>query len=119
MKTFNKSILVLTLIAATLFTTTSEGGTTKSAAGYWEGSIELPTTALSIRVELKNPSTTNWTGTIDIPVQGLHDFALTNVVVKDSKVEFVMPGIPGNPDFEGTLDKDAISGSFSQGGQKL
>lgn len=89
-------------------------------AGHWAGAITLPGTALAIRVDLEQ-STSGWSGTIDIPVQGLRGFQLGDVTVKDRAVAFAMPGIPGDPKFAGTLaaDGNAISGTFTQGGQRF
>jgi pimeloyl-ACP methyl ester carboxylesterase len=89
------------------------------AAGYWEGSIQLPATALGVRVELEERPGRSWGGTISIPVQGLRNFALTNVTVRGNEVGFAMPGIPGEPTFTGQLaaDKQTLAGDFTQGGQ--
>ncbi len=89
-----------------------------SAAGHWEGAISLPGTKLAIRVDLEQPPA-GWQGTIDIPVQGLRGFKLGEFVVSDTKVAFKMPGIPGDPAFDGALSTDgqAMEGSFSQAGQ--
>ena len=89
------------------------------AAGHWQGAITLPGTELALRVDLEKAAGT-WSGTIDIPVQGLRGFKLGEVAVKDAAVSFIMPGVPGDPKFAGTLSADAktISGDFIQGGQK-
>lgn len=91
------------------------------AAGHWQGTITLPGTALAIRVDLEQASGGAWSGTIDIPVQGLRGFKLGEVTVKDVAVSFTMPGVPGDPKFAGTLAADGgtISGDFTQGGQKF
>jgi hypothetical protein len=91
-----------------------------TAAGYWEGAVTLPATQLGVRVELTNTNG-RWSGTIDIPVQGLRNFALTGVAAKGAAVSFAMPGIPGDPAFKGALSADAktIAGNFTQGGQTV
>ena len=48
---------------------------THSAAGHWEGAITLPGTALAVRVDLEERSGA-WSGSIDIPVQGLRGFLI-------------------------------------------
>ncbi len=97
-----------------------ETGTTLSAAGHWEGNIEIPATPLGVRVDLDRNGA-SWAGTIDIPVQALRGFKLTDAQVKDQAVSFKMAGIPGNPTFNGKLDNTfrTITGDFSQGGQKF
>ncbi len=90
-------------------------------AGHWEGAITLPTTSLSIRVDLERGADQSWQGTIDIPVQSLRGFKLNPVKVDGAKITFAMPGIPGDPAFGGQLATDGktIAGDFTQGGQKF
>lgn len=86
-------------------------------AGYWEGKITLPGTALGVRVDLVNNG--GWGGTIDIPIQGLRGFELGDVTVDGDHVSFKMPNIPGEPLFDGNISSDgrSIAGKFSQAGQ--
>ncbi|NJL29634.1 MAG: serine hydrolase, partial [Thermoanaerobaculia bacterium] len=88
--------------------------------GHWRGSIAVPTGELAIDVDL---ATTGGalSGDISIPIQGLHDFALADLAVEGSDIRFKLPGIPGEPSFEGTLSEDGstISGTFRQGGAEL
>ena len=89
-------------------------------AGHWEGEITLPTLKLAIRIDLADADKA-WTGSIDIPAQGLRGFKLTPVTVEGAKVRFAMPNIPGDPAFAGdmTADGNKIAGDFTQGGQKF
>ncbi|MCF7763331.1 MAG: lysophospholipase [Verrucomicrobia bacterium] len=93
------------------------GDSVQTAGGHWEGEITLPGMALEIRVDLSDQGA--WTGSIDIPVQGLRGFELGNIQVQSDKVSFVMPRIPGDPTFVGKLsdDRQSIAGEFSQGKQ--
>lgn len=90
-------------------------------SGAWEGAIELPNVELAIAVTLARAEGGAWTGTIDVPAQGLSGFALAGVEVGEGAVRFVMPGIPGEPTFEGELAAggDALAGTFRQGGQSF
>lgn len=90
-------------------------------AGHWEGTITLPATTLSIRVDLERGGDQAWLGTIDIPVQGLRGFKLNPVKVNGADITFVMPGIPGNPEFAGLVSPDGklITGEFTQSGGKF
>jgi hypothetical protein len=87
-------------------------------AGHWEGAIETPGQPLQIEVDLAARAGGNWEGTITIPAQNLKAFPLRDIAVQDSAVRFAMKGVPGEPEFKGTISKDAksISGQFSQGG---
>jgi hypothetical protein len=88
-------------------------------AGHWEGSIQLPTSALDVLVDLDRGTSGSWSGTIDIPVQGLRGFKLGGTEVKGQAVSFGMPGVPGDPKFSGKLDAagKTIIGQFTQAGQ--
>lgn len=108
----------VTFLTLTLFVGGAEPSPT--GAGHWEGGISLPTTKLAIRVDLEQTGGT-WTGTIDIPAQGLRGFKLGSIHVDGSDVRFAMPDIPGDPTFAGKLESDGrkISGLFAQAGQFL
>jgi hypothetical protein len=89
-------------------------------SGHWEGAIELPGMELGIRVDLERGAG-GWTGTIDVPAQGLRGFELGGVEVEGRAVSFAMPGIPGDPAFAGLFaeSSDAISGEFTQNEQEF
>ncbi len=87
------------------------------AQGHWEGSISLPGTELAIKIDLEGTDQA-WSGSIDIPVQGLRGFDLVDVKIDASLVTFSLPNIPGDPKFDGQLapDGQTISGQFTQAG---
>lgn len=84
-------------------------------AGTWSGSIKVPLSELAIRVELKQAGE-EWSGTIDIPAQGLKGFALSEVTVREAEVSFAMPGVGGSPKFAGQVKDAALEGKFTQRG---
>ncbi len=86
--------------------------------GHWEGSIELPGAKLGVRVDLTLDGET-WSGTIDIPAQGASGLPLSGIRVTGSEVVFAIAGVPGEPTFKGELAEGAISGTFTQGGQRF
>ena len=69
-------------------------------------------------VDLVHDAAAGWSGTIDIPAQGLRGFRLGGIAAAGAAVTFAMPGIPGDPKFSGQLAADAqsIRGDFSQHG---
>ncbi len=89
--------------------------------GHWEGAIEVPGQPLVFDVDFLSDDHGALTGDISIPIQNLRDFDLEGLVVDGREIRFAMPGIPGDPSFEGTLDEDGdtIAGTFRQGGAEL
>lgn len=91
-----------------------------TAAGHWEGAIQVPGSELKVLVDLE-AAPEGWKGRLSIPQQGLKDLALKDVKVAGRAVSFVLPGIPGDPAFKGEVaaDGSAFAGTFTQGGQQL
>lgn len=113
-------IAVALLLSALPMTLTHAQQPPPDPAGTWDGAIEIPGGELGIRVVLE-PGDEGWTGTIDIPMQQISKYPLSDVTVDGHAVGFVMNGIPGKPTFEGTLSEsgDEISGPFRQSGATL
>lgn len=89
-------------------------------AGAWSGTLGPGTLDLDIHVSLDaGDGRSGLTGTIDIPAQGLAAFPLGDVVLDGTEIAFLMPAVPGDPAFVGTLEGDRIEGTFTQGGQPL
>ncbi len=111
---FKASFVLSALLAAALVSAAPP-------AGLWKGALKIPGSDLAIQVALDRSEEGVWSGTIDIPAQGLNGFALANVEVGEFAVGFAMHGIPGTPTFKGLYeaDKKRISGDFMQGGQQL
>lgn len=89
----------------------------EAAIGTWHGAIEIPGSPLEVRVNLQ--LTDAWQGTIDIPAQGAVGLPLGGVEVDGAQVRFAIAGVPGDPTFEGILEEDSITGSFTQAGQQF
>ena len=91
--------------------------TAAGPSGHWEGAIQVPGQEIKIEIDLQGTGD-KWEGTITIPAQGLKGLPLSGVAVTGESVRFAIGGIPGEPQFKGTLSKDAkaISGDFAQGG---
>jgi len=83
-------------------------------AGYWDGNINVPGSALGVRVHLMQGGDGAWSGTIDIPMQGAKGIGLSGIAVDGNSVTFAIAGVAGDPTFTGTLEGDTISGTFSQ-----
>jgi hypothetical protein len=89
-------------------------------SGRWTGAIETPNGGLAIAVTL-TAAADQWSGTIDIPAQGMKGHALADVLIEGTRLRFEIAGIPGEPTFDGELSAsgEALAGSFQQGGQSL
>ncbi|MGR9048303.1 alpha/beta hydrolase family protein [Halobacillus faecis] len=92
----------------------AEGQADKQLEGHWEGEIQIPNQPLSILVDFKSGE--DWQGTITIPAQNVTDFSLTEIAANEGNVSFQMP-LPGQSvQFDGELDGEQLSGTFTQNG---
>ncbi|MEM8997846.1 MAG: serine hydrolase, partial [Acidobacteriota bacterium] len=89
--------------------------------GHWEGAIAVPGSPLAIDIDLESDAAGTLSGDITIPVQGVVDLPLENFESEGNAVSFVIPGVPGNPTFDGELSEDGteLAGAFTQGGAQL
>ncbi len=103
------------LLAALLLAITAQGFAQESVFGHWAGVIGPGQLDLGINVSIQGSEEAP-EATIDIPVQGLFDYPLTEVVARDGSFSALMPGIPGDPRLEASLGEDGLNGTFSQSG---
>lgn len=89
-----------------------------SIDGQWTGQIEIPGSPLDVGVTFIDDNGALG-GTFDVPAQGLTGAPLSNITFDGSAVGFTIPGIPGNPTYEGQYGGQSIDGEFSQGGQSF
>jgi pimeloyl-ACP methyl ester carboxylesterase len=85
------------------------------ASGHWEGTIDIPGTALQVKVDL-TVTAGAWSGSIDIPAQNAKGLPLEDVTAAGGQVHFLIRGVPGAPAFDGSLAAGEIRGTFRQGG---
>lgn len=90
----------------------------QSAAGRWEGAIEVPNQPLAIVVTLQQAADLTWSGSIDIPAQNARALPLTLLAIHDTIANFAIADVPGDPLFLGQYDPkaDTITGHFTQHG---
>jgi hypothetical protein len=90
-----------------------------SAAGRWEGRLDVPNQPLEVIVDLVQKGA-GWEGVITIPAQNLKAFPLSGVTVTGDAVSFAMTA-PGSPQFTGKIDATGktLAGDFTQGGGTL
>jgi CubicO group peptidase (beta-lactamase class C family) len=116
----NRVTLSLSFAAAALLAPPLVAQTTSPCAGHWNGSIELPGTALAFDVDFSEAGGV-CKGDISIPAQNARNVALENVVMRSDSARFTIVGIPGAPTFAGVRSADGrtVSGIFTQGPGKF
>ena len=89
-------------------------------SGHWVGTLEAGA-SLSVEVDLARQGADAWRGTFSVPAQGAKGIPLSDIIVKNTSVEFAIKGGMGDPRFKGELSADGktITGTFSQGGGSL
>ncbi|MCX6629403.1 MAG: hypothetical protein NTW28_17435 [Candidatus Solibacter sp.] len=87
--------------------------------GSWEGAVETPNGSLRLAVHFKNQPDKTVKATMDSLDQNSMDLPLTDIVQKESAVEFQLRLVGGA--YKGTLNKEAtqMAGEWSQGGAAL
>jgi CubicO group peptidase (beta-lactamase class C family) len=87
-------------------------------SGTWDGIIEVSGTELGIEVTFIPGQKIEWTGDIDIAVQGAKNMPLGDIMIDGTELSFCMPQASGDPEFRGELSEDGMTvvGTFLQGG---
>lgn len=90
------------------------------AEGIYKGELSVPGAKLAMAIELLKTNE-NWSGTFDVPIQNIKDFALSDIKIDGTDISFSIPDIPGSANYKGTYDENfqIISGTFTQAGQQL
>jgi len=113
--------LVVAFVALVSLATPSLAAEAPSAAGHWEGAIDIPGLRLGIDVDLVEGEGGALSGDISIPMQGAKNLPLAHIAASGGSVTFQIVGPPGEPTFRGTLTADGakLEGTFTQGGQSF
>ncbi len=92
-----------------------------AGSGHWEGTLQVPDHDMKVAFDLAQDEKGGWIGTFAVPEQNMKDFPLGKIVVKGTSVSFELPGIPGDPSFQGDISPDgkSIKGDFAQGGGSI
>lgn len=91
-----------------------EDGNLSSLEGIWDGAIDAAGQSLPITISIDEKG-----GQISIPAQGLHDYKLSKVELKDSKLTMEMTLQGQKMIFHGVQDEAGLSGTFTQAGQEF
>lgn len=79
-----------------------------TAAGHWEGKIQIPDHELSISVDLSQTPAGAWIGSLSIAGSAAVDVPLFKITVSGAGVQF-SASLPGETLFVGTVSTDASS----------
>ncbi|HEX2464559.1 MAG TPA: serine hydrolase domain-containing protein, partial [Thermoanaerobaculia bacterium] len=113
--------LALLLVAGPAAWAAAASDSSPSLAGHWKGAIAAPGRELTFDVDLRATPGGALSGDISIPAQNAFDLALGDVKATESRLQFSIVGVPGDPAFDGTVAADGahVEGSFKQGGADL
>ncbi len=117
-----KALIVMFLLISSviLLTACEKGGkemtveSLERVEGAWQGAIEVPNSPLPIEIQF-----TKTDGTISIPVQGLDNYKLSSVKLKDDSILLEMNMQGQRITFDGKINDDTISGTFTQNGSAI
>jgi hypothetical protein len=79
-----------------------------TAAGHWEGKIQIPDHELSIAVDLAQTPSGAWIGSLSIAGSSTEDVPLLKIIVSGAGVQFTA-SLPGEASFAGVLSSDATT----------
>jgi hypothetical protein len=112
----------LRLLAAILFASAALGNAAESAAGRWEGSVQIPGQELRLVLDLSDENGKGWVGSIIVPGFGVKGAPLVDLHVRSSDLAFAIKGALGNErvgkaELKAHLTADGhLAGDFTQGG---
>jgi uncharacterized protein len=88
------------------------------AVGTWVGTLVAGPQQIEIIFHVERAEDGSLTGTMDVPAQGATRIPLTTASFDDGTLSMSFP-VPGGGSYEGIMDEtgDALSGTFTQGGQ--
>jgi hypothetical protein len=91
------------------------------ASCRWQGTIEIPGSALDVIVDLAQDAPNAWSGSLIAPGLGLKGVPLSEIAIKGDSAAFAMQrGFGRTPDekaqFDARVEGDAMSGEFHQAG---
>jgi hypothetical protein len=111
-----------TILIALCLATAAVAHAAPTAAGRWQGSVQIPGGEFETIVDLAQDSAGAWTGSLIAPGLKIKDAALCDIVVIDSGLAFTVQNALGSPPadqakFKAHIDAaGAMSGDFLQAG---
>ena len=87
MRALTRTIVAVSLLV--VLTSRGDAQSLPSAAGHWEGAVQIPEMELAVEIDLKANGAV-YAGTFSQPVQGVKGLPLSTVVVEGKNVRFVV-----------------------------
>jgi len=112
----------LRLFATILFASAALSQAAESAAGRWEGAVQIPGHELKLIVDLSDEGGKGWIGSIIVPGFGVKGAPLVDLHVGGGDLAFAIKGALGNQragraEVKAHLTSDGhLAGNFTQGG---
>jgi len=112
----------LRLFATILFASAALCQAAESAAGRWEGAVQIPGHELKLIVDLSDEGGKGWIGSIIVPGFGVKGAPLIDLHVRGGDLAFAIKGALGNEragraELKAHLTSDGhLAGDFAQGG---
>jgi hypothetical protein len=90
-------------------------------SGHWEGTVQLPDTAVNVEIDLMKNGKGEFAGTFSQPAENVKGLPLSTVAVESRSVRFVVKGGAEPATFEGALSADghSLTGNIAQSGASL
>lgn len=85
--------------------------------GQWSGVLQLPGTDLHVVFHVAKNDQGGYTSTMDSPDQGVNGIPVTTTTFVESVITFELT--PMRIVYKGTIEKEEIFGTFTQGGQEF
>lgn len=118
----SKWMIFLLAVALTGALSTLPAQTADSAAGHWEGSLQLPNREVNLVLDLAKNDKQSWIGHLSFVGGGPQEVPLEDLRIGSDTVAFRLGGgLPDPPLFEGKLDpgQKTITGTATQGGNPV
>jgi hypothetical protein len=111
------------IISGLIFVTIGlSGNAAETAAGRWQGTVQIPAHELSVIIDLAQDRGGAWIGSIIIPGMNIKGAALADIVINDADATFsIKDALGAEPAaaarFKARIDTDgSMHGDFLQGG---
>jgi hypothetical protein len=90
----------------------------ETAAGRWEGALQLPSQTCAMVIDLAPAGGGKWIGSAILPGLDVAGAPLSDISITESAASFAIKGALGGIRVQGRLTANAFTGTFEQAGNK-